>query len=317
MRRVLELVRKAAPSDVPVLIVGESGTGKELLARAIHSLSSRRDRPFVAENCGALAEPLLESELFGHERGAFTGATAAHAGLLEAARGGTLLLDEVGEMSAGLQTKLLRVVQEREVRRVGATKTIPVDVRIVAATHRDLEAMVAAGTFRADLFYRLNVVRIEVPPLRERLDDLSLLIDRFVETGVDGRKLALAPQARELLLSYAWPGNVRELENELRRSSLLAGREGTVRPGHLSQRLLGTAVPVARAPGEDDGGHEPPIRGIWRLQALEREMIVRALRRARGNKTLAARLLGIAKTSLYHRLERHRIDPEALEEPPE
>ncbi len=313
LRRVLELLRKVAPADASVLITGEAGTGKEVLARALHALS-RRAGPFVAESCAALSEALLESELFGHEAGAFTGAVKQHIGLFEAARGGTLLLDEVGEMSPGLQAKLLRVLQERELRRVGGEARIPIDVRVIAATHRDLEAMVAAGTFRGDLFYRLNVVRLEVPPLRERLEDLPALLDHFLAQAGQGR-LRLEPQARELLLAHGWPGNVRELENEVRRLAILVGPDGVVRPSLLSPTVLGRlsapaspAAPHASAPAPD----EVPIVGVWRLEEVEREMLRRALKVARGNKTTAAKLLGLAKTSLYNRLEKA-----GLADPPE
>ncbi|MBI3725582.1 sigma 54-interacting transcriptional regulator, partial [bacterium] len=282
MKRLVQLVRRVAPSDVPVLVAGESGSGKELVARALHDLSKRRGGPFLAENCAALADPLLESELFGHEQGAFTGAVKQHQGLFEAARGGTLLLDEVGEMSPSLQAKLLRVVQEHEVRRVGGGHSIPVDVRIVTATHRDLEAMVASGAFRADLFYRLNVMRIDVPPLRERVEDLPALLDHCLEKASDGRTIRVEPQARELLLAYSWPGNVRELENEVRRLVVLA-EDGVVRPALLSPHLLGRlgsgpSRAAAAAPEEDKD--DVPLRGVWRLDELEKEMVLRALRRA-------------------------------------
>ncbi|MCW8139080.1 MAG: sigma 54-interacting transcriptional regulator [Planctomycetota bacterium] len=314
MQRVLETAHRVARADAPVLVTGEAGTGKELVARALH-LWSGRGGPFVAESCAALTDTLLESELFGHEPGAFTGAVRAHAGLFEAAKGGTLLLDEVGEMSPALQAKLLRVLQEREVRRVGGEGRIAVDARVVAATHRDLEAMVARGEFRADLYYRLNVVRLEVPPLRERLEDVPALLDHFlVEHG--GGRVRLEPLTREMLLAHPWPGNVRELENEVRRLVVLAGAEGVVRPGLLSPAVVGRPSPrgseVAEAPGDEE---ERPITGVWRLEDLEREMLLRALRRARGNKTLAARLLGLAKTSLYHRLARHGLEQEASVQP--
>jgi len=306
MARVTELVRKVAPSDVPVLILGESGTGKELLARAIHALSPRSDRGFLAENCAALAEPLLESELFGYEPGAFTGATKQHPGLFEAASGGTLFLDEVGEMSLGLQAKLLRVLQEKAVRRLGGHEPIPVDVRLVAATNRDVDAMVASGELRADLFYRLNVLRIEVPPLRERIEDVPALIDHFLSRL--GSKITLEPAARELLLSYPWPGNVRELENELARLAVVVEAGGVVRPSHLSPGILRPAFGVAApSSGGSAPAAEPAIEGVWRLEEIEKEMVQRALRAAGGNKTVAARLLGIPKSSLYHRLEKHGI----------
>ena len=296
MRQVALLVRKAAPSDAPVLIHGESGVGKEIVARAVHALSGRTG-PFHAENCGALADPLLETELFGHERGAFTGAAESRPGIFEAARGGTILLDEVGEMSLGLQTKLLRVLQERQVRRVGGREQIAIDVRIVAATHRDLEGLIAAGKFRLDLYYRLKVVPVEIPPLRERPDDLAALLEHYERS----LGIVLEPQAREVLLAHSWPGNVRELENELRRVSVLVGRGGVVRPG-----LLAASRP--RRPPSDEQSAEPPISGVWRLKDLEREMILRALRAANGNRSEASRLLGLPKSSLYDRLAKHGIN---------
>ena len=295
MRQIVALVRKAAPAEAPVLIHGESGVGKEIVARALHALSPRREGPFYAENCGALADSLLESALFGHEQGAFTGASGPQSGIFEAARGGTLFLDEVGEMSPSLQTKLLRVLQERVMRRVGGHEPISVDVRVVAATHRNLEEMIARGTFRADLYYRLNVVRVEVPPLRERPEDTSTLLAALE----DRHGIAIEPQARELLLGYAWPGNVRELENELQRLAVVVGPRGVVRPSQLSPAILGRRSAPA--------GGEAPIEGVWNLRDLEKEMIERALRRADGNRAQAARLLGIPKSSLYDRLEKHGL----------
>ncbi len=306
MKAVLQLVRRVAPADASVLIVGESGTGKEGLARALHSRSPRARGPFRAENCAAIPDTLLESELFGHERGAFTGAESARVGIFEAARGGTILLDEIGDMSPSLQVKLLRVLQERAIRRVGGDELIPVDVRIIGATHHDLEAMVADGRFRADLYYRLNVVRIEVPPLRERLACIPALIDHFLAAFRD-QNLVVEPQVRELLLTYPWPGNVRELQNEVRRLAVLAGQGGTVRPGLLSASILAHA---GRGPREANKGAaaEPLLPAMWRLDDVEREAILRALRHCHGNKTSAAKLLGVPKTTLYHRMEKLEIE---------
>jgi transcriptional regulator with GAF, ATPase, and Fis domain len=310
MKRVLGVLRKVARSEASVLIVGESGSGKEVIARALHALSTRAKGPFVAENCAALADTLLESELFGHEPGAFTGAVKSHAGLFETARGGTLLLDEIGEMSPSLQAKLLRVLEEREVRRVGGEARIPVDVRLVGATHRDLEAMIAQGTFRQDLYYRLKVVRIDVPPLRERPEDVVALLDRFLSPEGEP-KTAVDPQARELLLAYPWPGNVRELANECHRLRVLAGPGGVVRPPLLSEAILaraGVGPQPARAPLDPAAApDERPIEGLMPLAEVEKEMVRRALPRASGNKTLAAQRLGIPKTSLYHMLERYQL----------
>jgi transcriptional regulator with GAF, ATPase, and Fis domain len=303
MKTVLDLVRKVAPSEASVLITGESGTGKEGLARALHALSPRARGPFRAENCAALADPLLESELFGHERGAFTGADSARPGLFEAAKGGTILLDEVGDMSASLQAKLLRVLQERTVRRLGGSQTIAIDVRVLAATHHDLERLVAEGLFRADLYYRLNVVRLEVPPLRARLACVPALVDhffaRFASQGV-----VIEPAVRDLLGAYPWPGNVRELQNEVHRLTVLAGPGGVIRPGMLAPAILAHAGRGPRPAPADEGVPDPVLPDTWRLEDIEREAILRALRRCGGNKTSAAKLLGIPKTTLYHRLEK-------------
>jgi transcriptional regulator with PAS, ATPase and Fis domain len=253
----------------------------------------------VAINCASVSTSLLESELFGHEEGAFTGATHKKPGLIETARGGTLFLDEVGEMSTALQPKLLRVLQEGELRRVGGVERVAIDVRIVCATHRDLEALVAAGRFRADLFYRLNVMRIELPPLRERVEDLPPLIERFVARAP--RPLRFEPLAREMLLNYSWPGNVRELENEIRRLAVLVADDGVVRPGLLSPAILG------RPPAPDVQASAGGVDGVWRLEELEREMVQRALAVTEGKKAAAARLLGIPKTSLYRKIERYGL----------
>jgi transcriptional regulator with GAF, ATPase, and Fis domain len=301
MKAVGRLVQKVGPTETTVLITGESGTGKEGLARALHALSPRAGRPFHAENCAALADPLLESELFGHERGAFTGADEAHVGILEAARGGTVFLDEVGDMSPSFQVKLLRALQERTIRRVGGVTAIPIDVRIIAATHQDLEALIAAGRFRSDLYYRLNVVRIEVPPLRERLACLPALIDHFLAPFA-GQDLSVEPQVRELLVAYPWPGNVRELQNEIRRLAVLAGPGGVIRPGLLSHAILAFAGRAPRA--EPRLETAPLLPDVWRLEDVEREAILRAIRQCGGNKTNAAKLLGIPKTTLYHRLDK-------------
>jgi transcriptional regulator with GAF, ATPase, and Fis domain len=294
MRRVVQEIEKLAPSNLPVLVTGESGTGKERVARALHALSPRAARPFHAESCAALEGPLAASELFGHEAGAFTGATARRAGAFELAHGSTLLLDEVGEMELSLQAKLLRVLQEGVVRRVGGDAPVAVDVRVIATTHRDLETMVAQGTFRADLYYRLAGARIELPPLRERVEDLPALVDELLAES----PAVLDPTVREILLGYSWPGNVRELGNELRRLATLAAGK-TVGPALLSRPIVATTKLVATGP------EDPLLPETWELDLIEKEAIERALRHARGNKTVAARLLGIPKTTLYHRLEKH------------
>jgi two-component system response regulator AtoC len=294
MKQVLDLVRRAATADTPVLLTGESGTGKELLARALHSGSPRSSRPFLAVNCSAIPETLLESQLFGHRRGAFTDAREDRRGLLMEAQGGTVLLDEIGDMPASLQAKILRTLQEKEVHPLGAPAPIKVDVRIVAATHRDLEALVAEGRFRHDLYYRLNVITIRVPPLRERMDDLVPLIAHFLEKH--GRRLgrsgcALSPEAMEALLRHSWPGNARELENVIERA-LVLGRDDALRLDDLPETLRGRPAPIAST-----GGPPRP------LSEVERDHIVRTLREARGNKAAAARLLGLDRKTLYRKLE--------------
>jgi DNA-binding NtrC family response regulator len=285
-------------SDVNVCAFGESGTGKELVARALHDAGRRRAGPFVALNCGAIPATLQESELFGHERGAFTGASGQHRGRFEQAQRGTLFLDEIGEMSSSTQTSLLRTLQERVVRRVGGSQDIPVDVRIVCATHRDLEAEVAADRFRQDLFYRLVVYPIRVPPLRERLDDLPLLVGHFLRRFRKdvGRSIdRVTPEALELLARHDWPGNVRELENVIHRAML------SCEPDVLDVASL---PPLLRQPREPAAA---PL-GTLSLAALERDAIRQALQRAGGNVTHAAKLLGLGRATLYRRLAALQIE---------
>ena len=286
------LVLRVAPSDLPVLVLGESGTGKELVARVVHVSSPRRKKMFVAENCAALPEPLLEATLFGYERGAFTGATTARTGLFEVAHGGTLFLDEIGEMSPSLQAKLLRVLQDGELRPLGATKVKKVDVRLVCATHRDLEKMVSAGTFREDLWYRLNVVAVRVPPLRERREDIVLLADHFVAKYGVGRTIAIAPDAMRVLNQAEWPGNVRQLENELRRAMVMA--EGRIEASDLSSE-----VSRAKVTKLTNGG---ALRS--RVDALEVDAISDALRETHGNQSQAAKRLGVSRYGLLKMMKR-------------
>ncbi|HON00593.1 MAG TPA: sigma-54 dependent transcriptional regulator [Acidobacteriota bacterium] len=284
----------AARSDSPVLITGETGTGKELVARSLHLFSERRDRPFVPVNCGALTETLLESELFGHERGAFTGAVAARKGLFEQAQGGTLFLDEITETSPGFQVKLLRALQEGEVRPVGGNRLIRVDVRIVAATNQDIEAAKEEGRFRRDLFYRLSVVRLEVPPLRHRREDIPRLANHFLRQINQhlGRNLRLTEEAVRLLQQYDWPGNVRELENVIERVAVLK----------TDPFIVPTDLEFLSAP--ETAGE----LGLNELDMVEREKILQILRETRGNKTEAARRLGIERKSLYRKARRLGID---------
>ncbi|MCA9657295.1 MAG: sigma 54-interacting transcriptional regulator, partial [Myxococcales bacterium] len=299
MQAVFRLIDRVAEADVPVVIYGESGTGKELVARAIHDAGGRRSRPFIAENCGAIPESLLESVLFGHARGAFTGAHKASAGLFEAAHGGTIFLDEVGEMSPAMQTKLLRVLQEGEVRRVGDTSARKIDVRVIAASNRNLDAMVEDGTFRGDLYYRIQVVKISLPPLRERTEDLSPLLEHFLGRYDGERRLTIAAPAMRLLARYPWPGNVRELENEVQRLAVLV--ESRVDPEDLSPKIRDAARSGA-APDPDDLELRP------RLERLERELIGRALERCDNNQTRAAELLGLSRYGLQKKLKRMAAD---------
>jgi two-component system response regulator AtoC len=302
MRRVLDLATRVAPHPSTVLITGESGTGKEVVARAIHRMSPRRDRAFVAINCAAIPEMLLESELFGHARGSFTGAVADKAGLFEEADGGTLLLDEVGDLPAALQVKLLRVVQEGAVRRVGETRERRVNVRLVAATARDLEQDVASGRFREDLFYRLNVIRLHIPPLRDRPEDLAPLATALLARlgARTGRRFGLAPDALPALQRRPWPGNVRELENAIERAAVLA-EDGVIR---------GRAF--AEEPRERDDQRRSPTGGVIPLRdavaAAEREAIALALREVQGNREAAAKRLGVSVRTLYSRLRALGLD---------
>ncbi len=294
MQAVFRLIDRLADSDVPVVIFGESGTGKELVARAIHDAGARKGRAFVAENCGAIPEALLESVLFGHAKGAFTGAHRATPGLFEAADGGTIFLDEIGEMSPGMQTKLLRVLQEGELRRVGDTATRKIEVRVIAASNRDLEVMVAAGTFRKDLLYRIRVVKIDLPPLRSRPEDLTTLVEHFLARYDKQRRLTVSAAAMRALARYAWPGNIRELENEVQRWVALV--EARVEPADLTPAIVETKVAGGREP--DDFRLRP------RLDRLERELIDRAMAVAQGNQTRAATLLGLSRFGLQKKLRR-------------
>ena len=301
---VLKLAEIVAPTDSTVLIQGESGTGKEVIARYIHNLSGRADGPFLSINCGALPENLLESELFGHVKGSFTGAVRDKQGLFAAARGGTFFLDEVGEMPPSLQIKLLRVLQEREVIPVGATETIPVDVRIVAATNRDLEEEVRRGHFRSDLFYRLNVIALELPSLRDRRDDLVLLIDHFFQDMAVERESspkALSSDALDAVMVYDWPGNVRELQNALEHAVVLS--KGTlIEPGALPERITRRR----REPLVAERSSPNPS-----LEVIERAYIMWVLQAEGGNKTRAAEVLGIDPSTLYRKLSRYEEQPAA------
>jgi len=302
MQEVFEISSSVAQSNANVLITGESGTGKELIARSIHFSSPRKEKPFIVLNCAALSEGVLESELFGHERGAFTGATATKKGRFELAHEGTLFIDEVGEMSLTAQVKLLRVLQEHEFERVGGTRTIRSDVRLVAATNKNLEAEVKKGNFREDLFYRLNVVNIELPPLRERREDIEGLARHFLAKYVQetGKKIQdLAPRTLSCLLAYEWPGNVRELQNAIERAVVLARGE-VITPRDLPQGLQGDAQICLELP--ERGGSLPEI-----LEDLERQLIMQTLKREGGSQTRAADALGIKRTTLRYKLEKYQL----------
>ena len=299
MRRVLDLMVRVAPTGATVLIRGESGSGKELVAKAIHHASPRVRGPFVAVNCGAVPETLLESELFGHVKGAFTGATGARKGLFEEAHQGTLFLDEIGEMTPALQVKLLRALQDGEIRPVGATQPITVDVRVLAATHRDLERMIQEGTFREDLFYRLNVIALLLPPLRERREDIPALAAHFLDRhGTKlGRQLRLSADALDRLLAYPWPGNVRELENAMERTAILS-RGDTVGCDDLPPHVAaGTGLGLA-----------PALPPQHTLAEVDRLHILQTLERYGWNHSRAAEALGIGRTTLWRKLKEYGLE---------
>jgi DNA-binding NtrC family response regulator len=295
---VLKLAEHVSPTESTVLIQGESGTGKEVIARYIHNLSNRADGPFLSINCGALPENLLESELFGHVKGSFTGAVRDKQGLFAAARGGSFFLDEVGEMPPSLQVKLLRVLQEREAIPVGATEAIPVDVRIIAATNRDLEEEIRRGNFRSDLFYRLNVIALNLPTLRERRDDLLLLLEAFLQTMAQeagSEPKALASEALDAVMVYEWPGNVRELENALEHAVVLS-RGNLIEAGALPERITRRR----KEPLVAERSYRNPT-----LEVIERAYIMWVLQAEGGNKTRAAEVLGIDPSTLYRKLSRY------------
>lgn len=297
MRQLIRMVDKVAPSGATVLILGESGTGKELVAQQIHQRSKRRDKPFVAINCGALRETLLESELFGHERGAFTGAYARKIGLAEVANGGTLFLDEIGELSPGIQSKLLRFLQEGEIYRVGGKDPIKVDIRLLSATNRELEKEVTRGNFREDLFYRINTIMLQTPPLRRRKDDIPMLVEHFLSQGQNallGRGRQMSEEAMKVVMKYDWPGNIRELQNTCERLQILA--EGhTIMPNDLPDHIRN---PEYKAIIDD---YDPTLT----IHELEKRYILKALNYFEGNKTQAANALGITIKTLYNKLHEY------------
>ena len=299
MQAVLDLVERVAPTGATLLLRGESGTGKEVIAKAVHHASPRARRPFVAVNCGAVPETLLESELFGYLRGAFTGATGPKLGLFEEADGGTLFLDEIAEMPPPLQVKLLRALQSGEVRRLGATQATTIDVRVIAATHGDLAALISQGKFREDLYYRLNVIQVVLPPLRERREDIPALAEHFVAraAGKHDRQLRLSPEAVECLLRYPWPGNVRELENAIERAAILARHE-VVTPDDLPPHVAAGL----------ELGPSPALPRQTSLADAERAHILQTLERFGRNASGAAEALGIGRTTLWRKLKEYGIE---------
>ena len=301
LQAVFEMIKRAAPTRATVLILGESGTGKELIAQAVHEESTRRAQPFVKVNCAALTESLLESELFGHEKGSFTGAVGRREGRFELANGGTLFLDEIGDISSGMQVKLLRVLQQQEFERVGGTQTVKVDVRMVAATNKDLEAQVRAGKFREDLFYRLNVVSVTMPPLRDRKADIPQLVAHFIHKYCslhDKQVTGLAPGTLNALLTHPWPGNVRELSNVVERGVVLS--HGAILNSDDLEPVTGRVRPDAK------GG--PLIPGAT-LQAIEREAILKTLELVSGSTLQAAQMLGISVRKIQYKLKEYAAEP--------
>ncbi|MGB8849116.1 MAG: sigma-54 dependent transcriptional regulator, partial [Candidatus Acidiferrales bacterium] len=295
MQRVYKLIEKVSKHTYPVLVLGESGTGKELVARSIHYLGARQHKPFVPVDCSALTPTLIESELFGYVKGAFTGAVQNKQGLLEAADSGSLFLDEIGDLPVDLQAKLLRALQEREIKPVGSTERVTISARVIAATNRDLEGAVRNGSFRQDLFFRLNVVQIKLPPLRERKTDIPLLVNAFLEkfSQAGARAHTIAADAMARLIAYDWPGNVRELENAIERAVALSSGPFLQIADLPSNLQFGTSD---RFPEKDE---------VLPLDELERRAILRALRESGGDKLAAARLLGIGKTTLYRKLKQY------------
>ncbi len=313
IQKVAQLVRKVAPTEATILIMGDSGTGKELVARSVHAQSARADKAFIPVNCGAIPAELLESEMFGHERGAFTGAIGQRAGMFQLANGGTIFLDEVGEMSPTLQVKLLRVLQDREVRPVGADRVTRVDLRVIAASNKDLAAEVETGRFREDLYYRLQVIPIVMPPLRERRSDIPLLIKHFLDKHNAkrlGRPVRISDEAMVHLWEHDWPGNVRELENLLERLVILS-EDGLIEVQHLppSIRSLISEKKIPR-PTLGEGGLDLNTA----VEEFENRLIEEALRRTKGNKQAAARLLGLKRTTLVAKLRRRKGGPDDVDD---
>jgi len=304
MRGLLHRVQIVAPTDSTVLILGESGTGKELVASSIHRNSRRKHHPFIKLNCATIPPDLLESELFGHEKGAFTGATARKPGKFELSHGGTIFLDEIGDMPLGLQAKILRVIQEKEFDRVGGTRTVKVDVRIICATNKDLLQMVDKGTFREDLFYRINVFSLQLPALRDRKEDIPLLVDSFL--AQTSPEISVSSSALQMLIGYGWPGNVRELQNTVERAAVLSQGK-SIEVSHLPDNI----TQIFCQPFIDSDG-EQPMTIDDSLREIEKGMIIDALKKTRGVQVRAAELMGINQRSLWHRIKKYQIDAGAF-----
>jgi transcriptional regulator with PAS, ATPase and Fis domain len=304
IRGLLSLIRKVAPTDSTVLILGESGTGKELVATSIHENSERKNKPFIKLNCAAIPEELLESELFGHEKGAFTGATQFKPGKFDMANSGTIFLDEIGDMPLNLQAKILRVIQEQEFYRVGGSRTIKVDVRFIASTNKNLEKMVQEGTFREDLYYRLNVFTLHLPPLRERKEDIPLMVDFFLQNLP--KKIQISSVALQMMMAFAWPGNIRELKNTIESAAVIA-ENGYIEPAQLPAKITG-----AFDQNHTDLRFPTNIPLDDRLAEIEKSMIIEALRKTGGIQVRATELLGINQRSLWHRIKKHAIDVKSI-----
>ncbi len=308
MRGLMSLIMKVSPTDSTVLILGESGTGKELVATSIYDQGLRKNKPFIKLNCAAIPEELLESELFGHEKGAFTGATAFKPGKFDMADGGTIFLDEIGDMPLNLQSKILRVIQEREFYRVGGSKTIKVNVRFIASTNKNLEAMVRENLFREDLFYRLNVFILHVPALRDRREDIPALVDHFLERAP--KQIDITPAALQFLMAYSWPGNVRELQNVIERAAVIC-ENGHIEPPHLPVHVTGV-VEKSTALIFTPPNLPSDMSLDDRLAEIEKTMIIDALRQTGGVQVRATELLGINQRSLWHRIKKHNIDVKSI-----
>ena len=305
MRRLLSLIKKVAPTDSTVLILGESGTGKELVATSIHENSEREDKAFIKLNCAAIPAELLESELFGHEKGAFTGASGRKPGKFDMANEGTLFLDEIGDMPHNLQSKILRVLQEQEFYRVGGSATIKVNVRIIASTNKNLEEMVREGAFREDLFHRLNVFTLHLPPLRDRKEDIPLLVDYLLQNAP--KKLTISPIALQMLTAFSWPGNIRELKNTIESASVIA-ENGIIKPTHLPAKITGVFDQNQITAGKNTA----KISLDERLKEIEKSIIIEALKKTGGVQVRATELLGINQRSLWHRIKKYDIDVKGI-----